>query len=466
MSSLLLIVRLVLAGTFVVAGVAKLRDREGVRKAAIAFGVPEALGGVAAILLPIMELALAAALIPVQTAWIAAVGLLALLAIFTAAMSVALAQGKQVDCRCFGQASAAPIGWTTVARNVALGALAAVIVSRDAGDAGPALGASLGSLSGGQMINLALALVIIAGVFFIAQILKQYGRLLLRVEALEARAGDAVPAPPPGLPVGTDAPALSLPTLDGRMATLRTLASGRKPVLLVFIAPSCTACDSLLPEVADWQRQHGDKVTVALVSSGAAATRSKVKRLTIRNVLLQQGNEVLDAYKVPATPGAVLVRDGVIESAAATGPDAIRALMKEATLPPPVKEGDDVPEMAVRTLDGRAMDLRELPKRALLLFWNPGCGFCQQMLEGVKRWEGFGDRPELVIISGGSEDDVRANGFGSTVVVDQDGSVMRVFRASGTPSAVLVRNGRVASDLSLGADDIWKLAGVRQAVPA
>ena len=89
-----------------------------------------------------------------------------------------------------------------------------------------------------------------------------------------------------------------------------------------------------------------------------------------------------------------------------------------------------------------------------------------EVLEGVKRWEGFGDRPELVVVSGGSEDDVRAQGFDSTVVLDQDGSVMRVFSASGTPSALLVRNGRVASALGIGAPDVWKLAGVKQAVPA
>jgi hypothetical protein len=124
--------------------------------------------------------------------------------------------------------------------------------------------------------------------------------------------------------------------------------------------------------------------------------------------------------------------------------------------------------MAVRTLDGRAMDLRELPKRALVLFWNPGCGFCQQMLEGVKRWEGFAGRkqPQLVVVASGPEADIRANGFDSTVILDQDGSVMRVLGAGGTPSAILVDDGRVASGLAVGAPDVWKLAGVKQAVSA
>jgi hypothetical protein len=124
--------------------------------------------------------------------------------------------------------------------------------------------------------------------------------------------------------------------------------------------------------------------------------------------------------------------------------------------------------MTVRTIDGQIMDLRGLPKSAMLLFWNPGCGFCQQMLEGVKRWEAFGGgkKLNLVIVSSGAETAVRAQGFASQVIHDEDGSVMRIFNAAGTPSAVLITDGRVASKVEAGAHGVWGLAGVRQAVPA
>jgi hypothetical protein len=137
-------------------------------------------------------------------------------------------------------------------------------------------------------------------------------------------------------------------------------------------------------------------------------------------------------------------------------------------MPPPVKKGDLVPSVQVPLLDGASLDLGDLPGRALMLFWNPGCGFCQQMLEELKRWERESDDDglELVVASSGSLGDVRALGFQSPVILDKSSAVMRVFGATGTPSAVLVEHGRVASNVEAGAPGVWKLAGVTQAVPA
>ena len=54
---------------FAVAGVAKLYDRAGSRRAVIDFGVPAPLAAPLAILLPLAELAVAATLLPASTAW-------------------------------------------------------------------------------------------------------------------------------------------------------------------------------------------------------------------------------------------------------------------------------------------------------------------------------------------------------------------------------------------------------------
>ena len=78
----LLIARLLLAAVFAVAGVAKIADRSGFRKAIIDFGLPSALAGARGLLLPLAELALAAALIPASTALWGAVGALGLLILF------------------------------------------------------------------------------------------------------------------------------------------------------------------------------------------------------------------------------------------------------------------------------------------------------------------------------------------------------------------------------------------------
>jgi uncharacterized membrane protein YphA (DoxX/SURF4 family) len=126
--TVLLMARLALAGVFIVAGLGKLVDRTGSRQAAIDFGVPPVLAAVMAISLPVLELALAVALLPAITAWWAAGGILVLLALFLGGIGINLARGRRPACHCFGQLSSGPIGWKTAARNVVLGAIAGIVV--------------------------------------------------------------------------------------------------------------------------------------------------------------------------------------------------------------------------------------------------------------------------------------------------------------------------------------------------
>jgi len=60
MDAALLIARLVLAGVFTLAGVAKLSDLKGSRRAIINFGVPSAIAAPLGLLLPLAELTVAA----------------------------------------------------------------------------------------------------------------------------------------------------------------------------------------------------------------------------------------------------------------------------------------------------------------------------------------------------------------------------------------------------------------------
>src|SRR3712207_3473994 len=128
MATALLIARLLLALVFLVAGVAKLADRAGSRQAITDFGLPAQLAAPLGILLPLAELAAAAALIPASTAWWGAIGALALLLLFVAGIGVNLARGRKPDCHCFGQLHSAPAGWSTLARNGALAAVAGFII--------------------------------------------------------------------------------------------------------------------------------------------------------------------------------------------------------------------------------------------------------------------------------------------------------------------------------------------------
>jgi hypothetical protein len=117
--------RWILLAVFVVAAVAKLLDLEGTRRALREFGVPARFVRGLALVLPVAELTVAAALVPAATAPWGGVAALLLLGVFGAAIARSLAAGRTPDCHCFGNLHSAPAGWSTLLRNVALLTVAA-----------------------------------------------------------------------------------------------------------------------------------------------------------------------------------------------------------------------------------------------------------------------------------------------------------------------------------------------------
>ena len=135
---------MLLSLVFVVAGVAKLADRAGSRRAVTDFGAPAVLAAPLAILVPLAELAVAALLIPASTAFWGALGALSLLLLFILGIAANLARGRRPDCHCFGQLHSAPAGWSTLARNGLLAAVVGFVVWQG-GRAGRARSAGRGT---------------------------------------------------------------------------------------------------------------------------------------------------------------------------------------------------------------------------------------------------------------------------------------------------------------------------------
>ena len=245
-------------------------------------------------------------MIPVASAWWGAAGVLALLVLFMAAIGVNLARGRRPNCHCFGQLHSAPVGWKTLARNTVLSGMAVLVLWQGPG---AGVGHWLGSLNRLESMVLVLA-VACAGlaaftVWSLLHLLRQNGRLMLRLEAIEAKVGidPNAPAPPPGLPVDMPAPGFSLKALDGGEVTLESLVSRGAPVLLVFSEPDCSACEGLLPDIGQWQREHAERLQTVLISSGPAETsRENALKYGLENLLLQTEREVREAYQVAATP--------------------------------------------------------------------------------------------------------------------------------------------------------------------
>jgi len=306
--------------------------------------------------------------------------------------------------------------------------------------------------------------------------------------------------------VGAQAPSFSLEGLYGETRTLDSLSSSGKPLMLLFTDPNCGPCNALLPDVARWQDEHSEKLSVALISRGSVEeNKAKTSEHGMSGVLLQKDWEVSEAYEVRGTPGALVVRpDGTIGSPVVGGVEAIRSLVRQAVEAPspnaplvpggpapahngnngrpcpncgkrhpaegaPAKPqtigiGEEAPEVKLEDRSGREVSLKEdfRGEDTIVLFWNPGCGFCQQMLPDLKDWEQNSPEgaPKLLMISAGNKEANEAMGLSSRVVLDQQFSVGRSFGAGGTPSAVLVdAKGKVASEVAVGAQAVLGLAG-------
>jgi peroxiredoxin len=223
-------------------------------------------------------------------------------------------------------------------------------------------------------------LVIGLGLWLGSQLLRQNGRMLLRLEELEKRLDELEFAEPSGngdhkalpelqqtdqslvtsaatrngndrsarfgnrslvrsrlkrdgLKAGTVAPNFRLPRLDGRGDMSLEELRGR-PVLLVFSDPHCGPCQALAPELEKFQRDQSAILIVMISRGDATENRAKVKEhgLTF-TVLLQQQWEISRLYAMFATPVGYLIDEaGVVASDVAVGVEPIVTLMSNAKI--------------------------------------------------------------------------------------------------------------------------------------
>jgi thiol-disulfide isomerase/thioredoxin len=301
MSTTVLGLRVLLAAVFALAAVGKLRDLPGSRRAMREFGVPER--GVAAIgvLLPLAELATAAALLPSSSARWGGLAALALLLAFSAGIARALRRGEAPDCHCFGQIHSAPAGRGTLARNGALAVLAAVVV---VAGPGAALDGWIGARTAAELVAVGMGVCALVLALVSLYLWREKSRLIRELGTAQRM----VAAAPPGIPVGSPAPPLSLRGLAGDIVTLEDLLERGQPVLLVFVSPWCDSCVELLPKLGRWQQTLAQQLTIALVSTGSVAdNRPYAEEHGLSDVLLQESTEAIEVFRIRGTPSAVIV---------------------------------------------------------------------------------------------------------------------------------------------------------------
>ncbi len=127
--------------------------------------------------------------------------------------------------------------------------------------------------------------------------------------------------------------------------------------------------------------------------------------------------------------------------------------------------GTTAPDFELPAYDGGTSSLQQLlahGKPLLLVFTNPNCGPCVTLFAEIKDWQKtHSDRLTIVLISFGTIKEnfvnVARNDLGQ-VLLQKKREVAESYGGVLTPTAVIVSlEGRIASDLAAGADEIRNL---------
>jgi peroxiredoxin/uncharacterized membrane protein YphA (DoxX/SURF4 family) len=459
------------------------------------FGVPYKIIPGLVIFFPLAETVIGAGLLFITPSLWFGLAAVFLLLLFIAAITVNILKGRRPACNCFGQFSAKPISWWIILRNLIL-ATGALLITLYSGPGELSLVTLIADLPKVQILIfigiLIAALTVGTMVWLLFQMLRQQGRLLIRLDAIEISlkkisietGGDSQGLQEKAGPaIGLPAPGFELENIHGALISLRSLLKRGKAILLIFTDPACKACSTMFPLVAKWQNEMESYAEIFFISRGTVeANLSKQGKLEINNILLQKDREVGQAYFVTATPSAVLIRsDGNIGQPLATGQPAITRMVEELqkihkewltkkSINGAASErrknklniGERAPHFNLPDLEGHTLGSDYLYGRpTLVLFWNPQCGYCQRMLDDLKQWIDHPpkDAPQLLVISTGSIETNRLMGLKTNLLLEEGFRTAAAFGASGTPSAILIdAQGNIASGIAVGAGDIFKIA--------
>jgi len=161
-----------------------------------------------------------------------------------------------------------------------------------------------------------------AGLFLIV---KQQGRILLRLDRLESPAvKDNPPSEPSGLAVGEIFPSFRLNDLEGRSISLEDYRG--KQVLLVNWSPGCGFCELIAPDLARLTSTQESLQVLVLAHEDAESNRTLASEQGLKcPILLVTENDIPAPFKNMGTPVAYLLdADGLVAEPMALGSDVFR----------------------------------------------------------------------------------------------------------------------------------------------
>ena len=332
------------------------------------------------------------------------------------------------------------------------------------------------------------------------QFVRQNGRILLRLDAIEkqfgSRGGPRTGEPrrdPAGLPVGTLAPDFELPDLAGRRHKLSEFRG--RDVLLLFFNPKCGFCTKMAADLAALPTDAGNgrAVPVVVTTGDADENRKLVEQHGIRCVvLLQEQMEIATQYRAQGTPmGYRIDAAGRIASELAVGAEPLLELAAapharpggtrlngapdKHKQPDPslarsrlnrsgLKAGETAPEFTLPDLNGGELSLADLRgEHVLLVFSDPDCGPCDELAPRLQ--ELHLRRPDLQVVVVGRRDAdanrAKAESLGLTypIVLQKQWEISLQYGMFATPIGYLIdEQGVLLSDVAVGVEPILELA--------
>jgi peroxiredoxin len=358
-------------------------------------------------------------------------------------------------------------------------------------------------------------LLLALGSWLTYQLVRQNGRILLRLESIDRRLAPRAAArrpEPGGLPVGTPAPDFELPDLAGvrhRLSEFR-----ERDILLIFFNPRCGFCTQMAADLAALPVEGGaGRALPVVISTGdAEENRQLVERHGIRClVLLQAEMKVASQFGAQGTPmGYRIDGAGRIASDLAVGAEALLELAArpaphrhapggsangaapqgENGKPAPLgaqgqrapkgkpgdpslarsrlnrnglKAGVPAPDFHLPRLDAGELSLADFRGgRVLLVFSDPHCGPCDELAPRLQ--ELHVQRPDLrvLVVSRGdvAENRAKASRLGLTfpTVLQKQWEVSLKYAMFATPIGYLIdEQGLLASDVAVGVEPIMAL---------
>lgn len=334
----------------------------------------------------------------------------------------------------------------------------------------------------------------------LAQVVKQQGRFLLKLDSLGrsdagvARGHDAdgvtsatEQSRPAGLSVGSPIAPFSLPDLKGRSIGLDDLAG--HPALLIHWSAECGFCDLIAPELARLQPAlEARNMRLVLISSGEAEAnrRYAVKYGLTSPILIQPPGQGIACFHGEGTPVAYLLDGrGRVARPVAWGADRVLELAREAAAQPArpplpgerplnlsrieregLKAGTPAPPFRLPdVVRGQTVALDAYRGRpVVLIFSDPHCGPCDVLapqLARLHREHGGAEAAFLMVGRGAAEDNRRKaveHGIAFPVVRQERWELSKQYGIFATPVAFLIdRDGAIARDVARGTDEIVAL---------